>query len=405
MNHTISTITMSLQIPNCTLNLMNVGKYLEIDENIVGVKYNFGKSSILKGKYSTCMYKKSKIKNEDKINKKLFYNQVSIVVSLNEQRTVNVKLFGNGSLHLTGIKQVEESTIVANIIFNKLLKLKTKKDNVLLTLDTNNVYIDNDNNVYSLDKHTIIGYKYTKNGQIVYNIFKKDYQIDVKTGCFLSTNFEKKRTKSLLDFNGKRIGTQKLILLKNKTKLYKNNANVYFDFSAGLIYYDGEEKSTIIGSIVYEHESYKTPTIERNIIQHTYDCNPFIECPNVNSDFSYHELKTDVNCINTLVNLKFLLNRERLFTELLKRNLVCEYKPEKYSGVKLRYKVSSMYVSNGICKCTNKCTCKLITFLIFQSGSVIATGFKSTFEIEGILKEFNSIIVDIENIVRKKMLM
>ena len=35
----ISTITISTQLPHCQLNLTNIGKYLSIDDDIIGIKY------------------------------------------------------------------------------------------------------------------------------------------------------------------------------------------------------------------------------------------------------------------------------------------------------------------------------------------------------------------------------
>jgi len=71
----ISTITLSTQLPNCKINLINVGKYLDINDFIIGIKYQFGNLNILKGKYSTTVFRKSKNKKQEKINKILFYNQ------------------------------------------------------------------------------------------------------------------------------------------------------------------------------------------------------------------------------------------------------------------------------------------------------------------------------------------
>ena len=62
----------------------NIGRYLDIDDTILGIKYHYGNGgSIIKGKYLTAIYKKSKSKNENKINKKLFYNQVSLIIKHN----------------------------------------------------------------------------------------------------------------------------------------------------------------------------------------------------------------------------------------------------------------------------------------------------------------------------------
>lgn len=122
----ISTITLSTKLPDCQINLTNIGKYLDIDDEIVGIKFNYADLSIMKGKYSTTIYKKAKVKDAEKINKALFYNQISIILN-NSGNNVNVKLFGNGSLHLTGCKSIDEGTIVTRKIYDKLQTLVKKK--------------------------------------------------------------------------------------------------------------------------------------------------------------------------------------------------------------------------------------------------------------------------------------
>ena len=127
MDVKISTVTLSTKLPNCQLNLTNIGKYLDIDDDIIGIKYNYADLSIMKGKYLTTIYKKAKIKNAEKINKTLFYNQISIIIN-NNGNNVNVKLFGNGSLHLTGCKYIDEGAIVTRKIYEKLNSIRSKKD-------------------------------------------------------------------------------------------------------------------------------------------------------------------------------------------------------------------------------------------------------------------------------------
>ena len=49
----------------------------------------------MKGKYSTTIYKKAKTKDVNKINQKLFYNQISIIVNNNERISLGtIKTYG-----------------------------------------------------------------------------------------------------------------------------------------------------------------------------------------------------------------------------------------------------------------------------------------------------------------------
>lgn len=404
-------MTVSGQFPQCALNLVNIGKYMETDDEIIGIKYNYGENSILKGKYSTAIYKKSKAKDSTKINKTLFYNQVSMIVR-NQENNVNVKLFANGSVHMTGIKSESESTIIMSIVFKKLKIFQTKTDKVLLTMDSNGVFLDNNNMVYSMSEpRRIIGYKMNHD---VYNIQKKNYKIDRLTKLFVSQKIEAKRTRQIIDFSGVEIGYSKIELMKNKTKFYNKNSNIYFDNDlvesserpTYLIYYDGKDNSSVIGKLVYYIQFDIENDIKRDdkrVIEYTYSCNPFdqdLSLSDINKD-----LNININCINIYFKLNFQLNRQRLFSRLLSDNYICEYKPEKYSGVKFIYKQCINTDNGGVCSCSIKCTCNNITFLVFQTGNVIVTGLKHMEDIQKILKKFEDIILFYEETIKKRFLL
>jgi TATA-box binding protein (TBP) (component of TFIID and TFIIIB) len=377
----ISTITASTQFPNCSLNLTNIGKYLPIDNDIVGIKYKYGVLSVTKGKYSTTIYKKSKSKNNAKINKALFYNQISIVVN-NNGNHVNVKLFNNGSLHLTGCKTLDEGREVAKLLYSKLESLRNKTDSLLLTMDRNGIYLDKDNLVYSYTTHQIIGH-YLNN---VYVIHNKEYHIDVNTGMFIGKKLETGRKKQMLNLDGEPIGYWQIELLQNKAKLYRKNDTVFYDFSNGFVYHNDKN---IIGKFVYHiqtdkmtHREYLCPVKEI-----AYHCNPYID-----NNYRIEQQGTiplDIHCANVYFGLDMVINRQKLYERFIEMDYICKYKPESYSGVKLTYKLPlSGCDYTGYCKCTNKCTCRNITFMIFQTGNVIGTGFKTMDEIDLCCKNF-----------------
>jgi len=422
INYKVSTITMTMQIPDCQFNLNNIGRYLEIDDTILGIKYHYGNGeSIIKGKYLTAIYKKSKSKNENKINKKLFYNQVSLIIKhigkdkdnkKCDQNIVNVKIFGNGSLHLTGVKNTLEGQEIVLILYKKLEIFKNTFSTILLTKDTNGVYLDSSNNVYSTQhsNKTIIGYKLTSSIYVInkkqYYITDIDIDIDIdsstkKLRVFMSNKLEAKRTRNILNMDGKNIGYSKINLIRNKSKLYKNNSNIHFD--KNFIFYDRNGTSTIIGNISYEIIPQVTLSENTlNLIEYNYNCNPFITEPIKEKLNNISNLNMNVNTINIYFKLDFELNRQRLFNKLLELNYITEYTPEKYSGVKLTYKINQNYLNDGKCLCNNKCTCNNITFLIFQSGNIIVTGFKNINDISDILNTFKDIINKISNKIIKK---
>lgn len=424
INIKISTITMSCQLPNCNLNLTNIGKYLNIDNEVIGIKYNYADLSVLKGKYSTTIYKKAKIKNLDKINTKLFYNQVTIIYN-NNGNNVNVKLFKNGSLHLTGCKNIDEGVEITKSIYQKLTTLKSKTDTILLTKDINGVLLDNDNLIYSHTNKQIIGHLSKRELRFdrhidqqktnnTYIINKKEYTIDYKTNMFISKKLETQRRRFIYNFDGEYIGYSKIELLKNKNKFYKKNINIYFDTSNDLIYHNNDN---IIGKVVYDinNASINNLSLIPDIIEINYNCNPFIDTEyylDTNSKYFKESIDLNVNCINVYCNINFVINRQRFYEKLIDLNYICKYKPESYSGIKLIYKlnitrnfnspVTFENTVNGLCTCSSKCTCINITFLIFQSGNIIITGFKTIEQIKPITNDFINLCTSLRNDIEKR---
>ena len=400
----ISTITLSTKLPDCQVNLTNVGKYLDIDDEIIGIKYNYADLSIMKGKYSTTIYKKAKVKDAEKIKKTLFYNQISIILN-NSGNNVNVKLFGNGSLHLTGCKSIVEGYAVTRKIYDKLQTLVRSKDTILLTKDANGILVDKDHLVYSYDSKTIIGYcKDWQNKHYIIN--KKDYIIDSKTNMFIKQKMETQRRHFIHNLNGEYIGYTRIELLKNRHKFYKNNNNIFFDIENGLIYYNND---TIIGKIIYDIDNSKITDVKsvEDIQEIQYECNPFYNSNyTLTDDQLQNAIDLNVNCMNVYFTIDYKINRQRFYERLIQMNYICKYKPESYSGIKFLYKVplnEGNGINNGICPCTNKCTCINITFLIFQSGNVIATGFKTNEQVSKITEHFMRICNSVKDNIKQRL--
>lgn len=413
VDYKISTMTMSCKIPNCQLNLLNIGKYLEIDHEVIGIKYSHANLNVMKGQYCTTIYKKSKNKVIEKINKTLFYNQISVIVKANSH-DINVKLFGNGSLHLTGCRSKNDAVKVSKCIYQKLKQLQNMYTEIILSKDTNNILLDKDNLIYSYSDFQIIGYKDTKiNNQNIYNINKKEYIIDENTKMFISIKEEIQRKRILLNLDGKQIGYAKIELLKNHNKLYRKNGNLYYDWKNKLIFHN---ESNIIGRIVYEMDEKMISDVDRfdDVFEIKYIINPFSDTYNdyiLNTNLidSEYEKTIDINihCINICLSLQSKINRQKFYENLVNLNFICKYRPESYSGIKLIYKIqdfqneshsneiiSKNFISSkydGKCYCTCKCICTNITFLIFQSGNIIVTGFKNTDQIDEILLSFLNI--------------
>ena len=107
----ISTMTATCRITS-NMNLIVISKYLPIDDNIKYIEYANEPTRGIKVKHIS--EKKAK-------KKKIFFNQITILVSVGSSN-VNVKLFNNGSISMTGLKSQEDGENAINILL-KLLKI------------------------------------------------------------------------------------------------------------------------------------------------------------------------------------------------------------------------------------------------------------------------------------------
>ena len=125
----ISTMCCSAKLGS-EINIENVQNYLQLNKNdVLTVKMN-------DQKIRTLLIQKAKNKRKKTTQKKgktqKFYNQITVVIrighgpceDINNEKTINVKLFKNGSIQMSGCKRIEE----VNTVINKLVyRLKERK--------------------------------------------------------------------------------------------------------------------------------------------------------------------------------------------------------------------------------------------------------------------------------------
>ena len=154
----ISTTTITCHL-DVIFNVENIGLYFnDFDNVIIGKRYG---NRIVNNLINIKKLKNGKKKK--RIEKKNFYNQVSLIfrsatlmgldpekLSLKERfKTVNVKLFINGSIQMTGCKHLDNIKKSLEILFEKLkickAVLNKEKQFVLkpFILDTTNLSIQN----------------------------------------------------------------------------------------------------------------------------------------------------------------------------------------------------------------------------------------------------------------------
>lgn len=114
-NLTIATMTISCHL-GTLFKINNIYQYMLLDnDNIVAIKSKNGMRCI--DSY------KAKFKSTNQNSSKNFYNQLTTVVRVSDEKFINIKLFKNGSIQMTGCKKLEDSNIVINKLINKLKEI------------------------------------------------------------------------------------------------------------------------------------------------------------------------------------------------------------------------------------------------------------------------------------------
>lgn len=356
--YTISTITAtaSLYPEEQNLNLIDISRTLEIDDFIRGIKFTFGETSVIKGSYETSVFKRSKHKKRQ-INAQGFYNQISLVVS-DTKKEINVKLFGNGTLHLTGLVTPDSIDYITQKLRDAIKKCIEARYIPEQVKNSHGIVVDKDNLIYSEESPwSCIGFVDNSSSRYKYSIDKKMYEYDSNVDAFVAQKSTKGRSRVILDKSGKPIGRQITMLNRGKNRLY---ANLGVQFKTKDIDTDenGNKWYPIVYSKVFKDEIY--------LGRVTYEMSG-------GSDASQPVLSkgTSINCINIYFSIGFQINRKKFFNVMSQEYPKSQYNPEKYSGVKVILPQT--------------------TLLVFQSGNVLATGFKSLGSIKGALSEFEKV--------------
>ncbi len=212
----VSTITITCKI-NTEFNIINIGKYIKLSEgSIYSVKYKYCDNENC---IRSLIKKKPKKSKKKKKKKRLFYNQATLeICKENSNKFVNVKLFKNGSIHMTGCRNYNDFDRTLRILCRELnrtmaiiVHTKTKKQiikNIVLkefvknkeNIDINKVERFNINMINTNFK---IGYKIDRT--ILYELLKSMniecmYEPNVHACVNIKHNYKNEATISIFVF-------------------------------------------------------------------------------------------------------------------------------------------------------------------------------------------------------------
>lgn len=121
----ISTMTVCCDL-DIEFRVNNIAKYIDLNKDSI-ISISYGRNDDPCTNRSLFPKKKSKKKKK---GKRVFYNQVSmaVMVESKKEKPINIKLFTNGSIQMTGCKSVENVIDVLSKVFNELKVVKAVID-------------------------------------------------------------------------------------------------------------------------------------------------------------------------------------------------------------------------------------------------------------------------------------
>ncbi len=156
----ISTMTVCCEL-DIQFNVDNIAKYIDLkSDGVISISYGRDDDPITNRSLNPKKKKKKMIVVNKKKQKREFHNQISLNIMINSKKDkpINIKLFTNGSIQMTGCKSVENVVDVLEKIFNELHSVKAiiehnKEENKYFISekpfvnDTSKLYLENVNNI------------------------------------------------------------------------------------------------------------------------------------------------------------------------------------------------------------------------------------------------------------------
>lgn len=347
-----------------------------------------------------------------------FDNQVSVIFKYWGFRSVNVKIFNNGKLQMTGIQYDGETKLIAE---NMVSILKDTFIKVYTSISQLPIISQNDNNchyaiVYNsqTDKSTYYRWNFFKQFKNIKYLDKYDkidkltpeWNTDSEIKQFLPYIEDiKKRLvielSSIIDKYQHTSDTMEKSILDDDINLLEDKISHY----SGLIKYISDVRDTDIkiaeNIILNNKKAIKVAAIDENIFQ--------INAVDKKYKYSIHKDEIEkIGMINSDFNVGFPINNNKLYKLMNNHKIKSSYEPSDYPGVIVYYYWNKNYsklkindTNLGRCSCEEHCAikgkkngCIKITLFVFQSGHVVITGSRNTTQIKDCFKFIRNYLIN-----------
>ena len=400
---------------NSGFDIENIFKNIQIDDNIIGIKYN----DLYKGEASQTS---------------VFYNQITVIVFLPEfNKKINIKLFSNGITQLTGVKNKQQALSSLKILLEKIKNINGSDATDIII--KNNIIYNNDNYCKFINKpHTRIDsiqiYGFTDSFVCVGERKGNDFSmIDKVSGIrekvylfddkyFLQTKHNDDHIKDVYNKQGVLIGYTKFIFKKKRKNIPIKSSVFKLDNVRDCEYaYDSDLPEDILTESysIFDKRNY---LIGKQFFFIDDKIESFENLSNINVDYkaiqdkkilskimdlSYYddfEKNIELKCSNINNDFKIILDKtQKIDREILHKtlnssyNIYSYYNPEsKYLAVK-----ATIYFDEDNNRLNIKNKKKLSetgyipsfksTIIVWSNGNICMSGCKNTPQIEVVKKE------------------
>lgn len=374
--------------PSNGVNIYTIAKYLELDHEIVGVRFSYagGQHTISRGCFAS----------ESIVFKQPFHNQVTMCFRVPNRSLMSIKIFHNGAVQLTGAKSLEEAQHAVQKIVHSIHKLDGYLAIGLLDNVSTKPYVSHDHCVYS-KQGRIVGYKtiddyYYIQGELT----MVDSSVFSGHHILVSKKWSMKQ-KNLYTLDGEYLGKMKLVFGNQYNFRHVKHEFVIENFQVAY-------KDTCIGKVDLKlvpqaYQFLESSTRFRHkfanpqcILSTMFPLDPAIPVRDISESFF------TIHNINAKFVAQFELYRASLHQVFLDEGLYSRFESCSRLGVNLRYMECPEYPRThpkfqpGVCQCSKQCRCRTISFLCFHSGKIVVTGFKSLDDIPFVTNFVQSLI-------------